>query len=206
MQTEQFLKWMLIVLLAGSVCPALHGQSVAEAARQQKEKKQKKQADAAKDAGKPKVYTNEDIPESKSGSSQNAQGQSAGTAAGSTPASAKTEPANTGAPNAKNAGEVEFKLSSPRFKRPGGSEIDWFAKNTSDHAEQLTLKTVITGPCKYRQENSGSFQLTSGEGLTDNQLSLVVYESNCAGTYNVELRLISGGEVLSTASASATVE
>jgi hypothetical protein len=70
---------MAVGVCAILACPALHAQSVADAARAAKDKK-KKQADAAasQDAAKPKVYTNEDIPEAKSGDSQPAPSKIAG--------------------------------------------------------------------------------------------------------------------------------
>lgn len=78
-------------------------------------------------------------------------------------------------------------------------------QNTLDHTVRVTLAFTVTGPCKYRYQDSKSFDLNGGSGLTENVFAFAVYEDNCPGTYNIELRVSAYGTVLATDSASATV-
>jgi hypothetical protein len=80
-------------------------------------------------------------------------------------------------------------------------------KNTSDHSEHMTLKTIVTGPCGYHEEYQTTSDYTSGTALSDNvdgQLTVLGY--NCAGTYRLELQVIVGGKVLASASDSITYD
>jgi hypothetical protein len=178
------LKCIAVAVCVVLACPALHAQSVAEAARAAKDKK-KKQAEAApsKDATKPKVYTNEDIPEARSGDSQPAPSKTAGSSA-------------------------KFKFTSTTLKRPAKAETLWMVKNTSDHFERVEIKTIINGPCGYHREYSGGdAELTSGQGITDTwQTDLTVLPTDCHGTYRLELRASVGGKLLDSASDSVTFE
>jgi hypothetical protein len=116
----------LLTCVAVAVCAilayqALHAQSVADAARAAKDKK-KKQADAAasQDATKPKVYTNEDIPEAKSGDSQPAPSKTAGSATKSASDAKTSTPSDqAGLPHGPDSAHVDFKFTASRVKRPG---------------------------------------------------------------------------------------
>jgi hypothetical protein len=70
---------------------------------------------------------------------------------------------------------------------------------------RVTLAFTGTGPCEYRYQDSRSFNLSGGSGLTDNTLAFAVYEDSCPGTYNIEFLISAYGTVLATDSANATV-
>jgi hypothetical protein len=203
---------MAITLLASSACPALLGQSVADAAREAREKKQKKQTDSAKDASaKPKVITNEDMPEvrspeakspeTKNNDSQKTPGQNPGTNAGSTAA------ASGSTRTTENSAHVDFKFASSTMKRPSKVETIWMVQNTSDHREKIDLKTIKTGPCNYHQETDGITELYSGEGVTNTfQAELTVLPYDCLGSYRLELRASIAGKLLGSASDTVAAE
>jgi len=207
---NNLLKCLAVPFCAILACPALHAQSVADAARAAKDKK-KKQADAAssQDATKPKVYTNEDIPEAKSGDAQPAPPKTAGSNAKSS-SDAKTATASDqgGLPHGPDSAHVDFKFSSSRVKRPGKADTQWMVTNTSDHFERVELKTIINGPCGYyREYNGGAAELSSGGGITNNwQADLTVLPTDCLGTYHLELRASVAGKLLGSASDSVTYE
>jgi hypothetical protein len=81
-------------------------------------------------------------------------------------------------------------------------------KNTSDHFERITLKTIITGPCKYHRENDGALEpIPPGGGETDNmQVNFFAATEDCPGTYRVELRATVAGKATDSASDTITVE
>jgi len=207
MRMPIYAKCMVIALLAGLGGLAVHAQSVADAWRQEKDKRDKKKTDAPSGAGKKKVYTNEDIPEAKNSDVQSTPGKSASAATPSAPTTAKSEPGSGTASRADDAGTLDFHLSSTSIKRPGFADVNWQAKNTSDHNEKLILTMAITGPCNYRRETTRSgFELGSGEAMGDNQYQFGVFPSDCAGTYKISMSLRAGERVLNSASATATVE
>lgn len=210
MRGNNVLKCVAIALFAILACPALYAQSVADAARAAKDKK-KKQADAAasQDTAKPKVYTNEDIPEAKSGDSQPAPSKAAGPTTKSAPDAKTSTPSDqAGLPHGPDSAHVDFKFTATRVKRPGKAETQWMVTNTSDHFERVELKTIINGPCGYHREyNGGEAELHSGGGITDNwQADLTVLPTDCLGTYHLELRASVGGKLLGSASDSVTYE
>jgi hypothetical protein len=228
MRPKALVASLAIVLLA-SVCSPSRAQSVAEAARETKEKKQKKQADATQQpAAKPKVITNDEIPEASSGSTSSGNTSSGATGSGgattsgsqssvSKPGGAtgaqspgtKTPPVadSSALPHGPDSAHVEFKFTSGSLKRPAKAETQWMMKNTSDHTEHITLKTIVTGPCGYHDEYQTTSDYTSGTALSDNfdgQLTVLSY--NCTGTYRLELQAIVGGKVLDSASDTVTYE
>lgn len=210
LRRNNVLKCIAVAVCVVLACPALHAQSVAEAARAAKDKK-KKQADAApsKDATKPKVYTNEDIPEARSGDSQAAPSKTAGSnAKSSSDAKATIAPDQTSLAHGPDSAHVDFKFTSTTLKRPAKAETLWMVKNTSDHFERVEIKTIINGPCGYHREYSGGdAELTSGQGITDTwQTDLTVLPTDCHGTYRLELRASVGGKLLDSASDSVTFE
>ncbi len=217
-RTSLLVKWIAIAFLGCAVCPALHAQSVADAARAAKEKKQKKQADSAKDASaKPKVITNEDMPEvrnpeaktteAKINDSQKTPGQNPGTNAGSAPAAAQSSAPPGSTHTTENSAHVDFKFASSTMKRPSKVETIWMVQNTSDHREKIDLKTITTGPCNYHQETDGVTELYSGEGVTNTfQAELTVLPYDCLGSYRLELRASIAGKLLGSASDTVTVE
>jgi hypothetical protein len=210
---HRVLKCMGIAVCAALVCPPLYAQSVADAARAAKEKK-KKQADSAQsqDTAKPKVYTNDEIPEAKSSAATSADAKAtsptAAAASGAISAGAKGASAQDSLPHGPDSVHVDFKFTTSRIKRPGTGETLWMVKNTSDHFERIMLKTIITGPCNYRFEKDGSLeQIPPGGGETDNiQVNFVAVLTDCPGTYRVELRASVGGKAFDSASDTISVE
>jgi hypothetical protein len=205
---------MAVVVCALLACPALRAQSVAEAARaardaKEKEKK-KKQADAAPAQAptKPKVFTNDEIPESKSADAQPAPSKTAESkTTSSSDAKSTTASGQADLPHGPDAARVEFKFTSTRLKRPAKAETLWIVKNTSDHFERVELKTVIDGPCGYHREYPTNIDLTAGEAITDNwQADLTVMATDCAGAYRLELRASVAGKLLESASDSVTFD
>ena len=201
---------MAVAVCAVLACPVLHAQSVADAARAAKEKKKKQAAAApAQGATKPKVYTNEDVPESKSGDSQPAPSQTAESkTTPSSDAKSTTASGQEGLPHGPDSAHVDFKFSPSRLKRPAKAETVWVVKNTSDHFERVEIKTIINGPCGYhRQISSADTELSSGQQITDTwQTDLTVLPTDCLGTYRLELRASVAGKLLDSASDSITVE
>jgi hypothetical protein len=209
---NKVLKCMGIALCAALVCPPLNAQSVADAARAAKEKK-KKQADSeqSQDTAKPKVYTNDEIPEAKSSAATSADAKATSpTAAASVgiSADAKGASAQDSLPHGPDSVHVDFKFTTSRIKRPGTGETLWMVKNTSDHFERITLKTIITGPCNYHFEKDGSLeQIPPGGGETDNiQVNFLALLTDCPGNYRVELRASVAGKAFDSASDTITVE
>jgi hypothetical protein len=207
---NKLLKCMAVGVCAVFACPALHAQSVADAARAAKEKK-KKQADAApaQSATKPKVYTNEDIPEAKSDDLQPAPSKTTESkTTSSSDAKSTTASGQADFPHGPDSAHVDFKFTSTRLKRPAKAETLWMVKNTSDHFERVGLKTIIDGPCGYHRDYSGGdAELASGQGITDTwQTDLTVLPTDCLGTYRLELRASVAGKLLDSASDSITFE
>jgi hypothetical protein len=216
MHLNYILSSLVLTLLAAGLCAPNQAQSVADAARAAKEKKQKQSGAApSSDAApaKPKVITNDEIPEvhsdsqpawSKTASSSAAPKSGAGSSSGSTGAQSP----QGGLPHGPDAAHIDFKFTSSHVKRPGTGETLWMVKNTSDHLEPITLKTTITGPCNYHRENESTLQpIPPGGGETDNlQVNFVAMPEDCPGTYRVELRASVAGKTMDSASDSITVE
>jgi hypothetical protein len=215
MRRNPSLACLAISALASVVCPTARAQSVADAARAAKEAKdakKKTQTDTTdRTAAKPKVYTNDEIPEaqgSRATVSAPAQGSgSAAAAPASSGSAAKTAPDQHPYEWGPDFGHVDFKFTSSSVKRPGTAQTQWIVQNTSNHVEEVALKTVITGPCGYHQDTNSVHKLNSGGSYTDTmQVEFVPLASDCAGTYRAELRFIVDGKVLDSASDSVTVE
>jgi hypothetical protein len=204
---HKLLSGCCLLLLASLACPVFGAQSVVDAAREAKEKKQKKAAAQPESAArKSKVITNDDVPEAKSSVPEPAPSKATGVGATPSP-SPKPSPDQSGFPHGPDAAHVDFKITSPTIKRPALAETLWSVKNTSDHPEHIALKTIITGPCNYRRENDGGVDLTSGTAETDNlQVSFVPYPSDCPGTYTIELRASVAGRILGSGSDTITVD
>lgn len=213
MLAKNFLPFLAATLLTAGSCAPTHAQSVADAARAAKEKKQKQSAagqtsDATQ--AKPKVITNEEIPEAHS-ASQPATSKSAPTSAspksGSGTASRSEQPALDGLPHGPDSATVSFKFTSRRIKRPSKADTVWMIQNTSDHTSRLTLKVVTSGPCGYHYEHENSGDYNTGQSLTDNfDVDLTILGTDCAGTYNVTLEVIAAGKILASASDSITAD
>ena len=211
MFAKNFLPSCVGALLAAALGLSAHAQSVADAARAAKEKKQKQAAAQSSDAtpSKAKVITNDEIPEAQTDSQPPASKPS-----GTTPTQKSNSDASGSSssqnelPHGPDAANIDFKFTSSHVKRPGTGETQWMLKNTSDHFERITLKTIITGPCKYSRHNEGTLEpIPPGGGESDNmQVKFVVFPEDCAGTYRVELQAIIAGKVLASGSDSITVE
>jgi hypothetical protein len=214
MRRSHFLPGVVLMFLAAALCGLAHAQSVADAARAAKEKRQKQSPTPSSDTAKPKVYTNDEIPEAKSPvsttSSSASQGSSSksGSSSSSGSASANGHSPQDGPPHGPDSVHVDFKFTTSRVKRPGTGETLWMIKNTSDHFERITLKTIITGPCKYHRENDGALEpIPPGGGETDNmQVNFFAAPEDCPGTYRVELRATVAGKATDSASDTITVE
>jgi len=170
-------------------------QDVAEAARKAKVKKQQQQPEAssASTPAKPKTFTNDDFPDSG--------GSGAGTDSRKIVGSA--EPAGPG----KDTGYVTLSLAHSTIKRPGGAEVTWAFKNTSDHWLNLTIVLVMDGPCGYHAEHPIKFRLNEHGGAGDSKtLGQMFYEHDCAGDYTFELRAKSFNTTLSTATTTLKVQ
>jgi len=213
MLVKNLLQFLAVTLLTAGSCAPAHAQSVADAARAAKEKKQKQSAAAqTSDAtpAKAKVITNDEIPEAHS-ASQPAPSKSA-----PDPGSLKSSSGSTstieqltqdGLPHGPDSATVSFKFTSRRLKRPSKADTVWMIQNTSDHKSRLTLKVVTSGPCGYHYEHENSGDYNSGQGLTDNfDVDLTVLATDCAGTYNVTLEVIAAGKTLASASDSITAD
>ena len=206
------------MLLSPAFLPAARAQctaDVARAAREAKEKKQKKQAEACRSqsTAKPKVYTNDEIPEAHSAGAKagGSPAASSKTSESGTPqsSSAKNPPETdaSGLPYGPDAAHIDFKFTSGTLKRPAHAETQWMLQNTSDHREHITLKAIITGPCGYHRESESAGDFHSGQSLTDNyDAELTVLSSDCAGAYRLELQAIAAGKVLASASDFVTYE
>jgi hypothetical protein len=212
MHGSRMLKYMALVACLFLASPAVRAQSVADAARAAKEKKKKQTAAAPSPLASSKVYTNDDIPESKSGDAQPAP---ANGAIAESKSAGSSDPKNTTAsgqtsdlPHGPDSAHVDFKFTSSTLKRPAKADTAWMVKNTSDHFERVELKSIITGPCGYRREYpGGDAQLTPGQGITNNwQADLTVLATDCAGTYRLELRASAAGKVLDATSDFVTFE
>jgi hypothetical protein len=186
--------------IAVSVCiavfscfPGARAQDVAEAARQAKAKKQQQpDANSSPAATKPKSYTNDDFPESHGGSAGSAGQDIIGS-------SEKPAPG-------KDTAIVLLNLPNATIKRPGGTQVFWSVKNTSDHWLDLTINLIVNGPCGFHQEHPVHFRLSNGGGFGDKKaMGVAIYQDNCPGDYNFELRAESFHNTLSTASTSLKV-
>jgi hypothetical protein len=215
MRRSHLLPCAVLTFLAAALCASAQAQSVADAARAAKEKKQKQSAaPPSADTAKPKVYTNDEIPEAKSsassGSSSASQGSSSKSGSNSSSGSpaANGQSSQDGVPHGPDSVHVDFKFTTSRVKRPGTGETRWMVKNTSDHFERITLKTIITGPCNYHRENDGTLEpIPPGGGETDNmQVNLFAAPEDCPGTYRVQLRATVAGKTTDSASDTITVE
>jgi hypothetical protein len=218
MRARHLLLCFALTFFTASCCPLAHAQSVADAARAAKEKKQKQSPAApSSDASpaKPKVITNDEIPEvhsdsqpasSKSASSSAAPKSASSSSSGS--AATGDQAPQDGLPHGPDSVHVDFKFTTSRVKRPGTGETLWMVKNTSDHFERMTLKTIITGPCKYHRENDGALEpIPPGGGETDNmQVNFFAAPEDCPGTYRVELSATVAGKTTASASDTITVE
>jgi hypothetical protein len=165
-------------------------QDVAEAARKAKAKKQQQQPDASPSltATKPKSYTNDDFA---------ASGGAAGTGAPGEDIVGTTEKPAPG----KNTAVVILNLPNATVKRPGGTQVFWSVKNTSDHWLDLTINLIVNGPCGYHSEHPVRFRLNNGGGFGDKKtMGVAMYQDNCPGEYTFELRAESFHNLLSTAS------
>ena len=146
--------------------------------------------------GKPKVYTNDDLLPSKTGSVQ---------------ATLPNTSSTSDAPGSKASGQsanatpddlviLKFEPQKSTIKRPGVTSIDWMIQNKSDHLAKFTLVFSVTGPCNYKEEHISGGNLGPGSGLTDNSYAVGFYESQCAGEYTVQLGVITlGGQVVASA-------
>lgn len=188
----------------------MRAQSVAEAARAAKEKKKKQAAAApAQPTTRPKVYTNDEIPESKTSDSQPAPSKTAESKTSSSDAKSTTASTQADLPHGPDSAHVDFKFTSGTLKRPAKAETVWSVKNTSDHFERVEIKTIINGPCGYHREDPGAgpAELTSGSAITTSwQAELSVLATDCRGTYTLELRASVAGKLLDSASDSITFE
>jgi hypothetical protein len=225
MRRNHVLPYLVAMFLAAALCAPAQAQSVADASRAAKEKKQKQSgATPSSDAApaKTKVITNDEIPEahsdsqpasSKTGDSatppKSAANSNSGSNSGSGPSSpsASGQSAQNALPHGPDSAHLDFKFTSRGLKRPAKAETLWTLKNTSDHSEHITLKTIITGPCGYHFERENASDFTSGQALSDNfDAELTVLSTDCAGTYRLELRAIVAGKTLDSASDSITFE
>lgn len=180
-----FAVWVAVFCGASS----MRSQDVAEAARKARAKKQQQQPDASSSptATKPKSYTNDDFAE-PSGAGVGAPGEDiVGT----------TEKPAPG----KNTAVVVLNLPNATVKRPGGTQVFWSVKNTSDHWLDLTINLIVNGPCGYHVEHPVRFRLNNGGGFGDKKtMGVAMYQDNCPGEYTFELRAESFRNLLSTAS------
>ncbi len=216
MRRSHFLLCVVLTFLAAALSAPAHAQSVADAARAAKEKKQKPSAAApSSDAApaKAKVITNDEIPEAKSSASTSGSPASQSSSSKSASSSISGSAANgqtpqDGLPHGPDSVHVDFKFTTSRVKRPGTGETLWMVKNTSDHFERMTLKTIITGPCNYHRENDDTLEpIPPGGGETDNmQVNFVVFPEDCPGTYRAELRATVAGKTTDSASDTITVD
>lgn len=178
--------------------------SLAEIAREAKQKKQKNQSGNQETAAKPKVFTDENF--QRSGLPTSPQTQA--------PVPNQPEPAAKPGAASSSAPErgpdniviLKFELETSNIKRPGGSQFNWMLQNKSDHSSKITLTLITTGPCNYRREHSSNMEITPGSGYTDNfTLNAFFMEPDCAGKYDLELQIRSGGKLLQSASTTANV-
>jgi hypothetical protein len=229
MRQSHVLPCLVTMFLAVALCAPAQAQSVADAARAAKEKKQKQSgATPSSDTtpAKTKVITNDEIPEahsdsqpasSKAGDSATAPKSGAnsssgsnsglGSGSGSSSASAGGQSAQNALPHGPDSAHLDFKFTSSGLKRPAKAENLWMLKNTSDHSERINLKTIITGPCGYHYEKENASDFTAGQAITDNfDAELTVLSTDCAGTYRLELRASVAGKLLDSASDSINYE
>ena len=199
MRPKRLLAFLGVTLFVSAVSSSLlhaQAQDVAEAARQAKAKKQQQQSDASPAStstpAKPKTFTNDDFPDSSGGTGTNGQ-KAVGSA----------EPAGPG----KDTGYVTLSLAQTTIKRPGGAEVTWAFKNTSDHWLDLTISLVVDGPCRYHTEHPIKFRLNEHGGAGDSKtFGQMFYEHDCAGEYTFELRAKSFNKTLSTATTTLKVQ
>lgn len=169
--------------------PRTRVQDVAEAARKAKAKKQQQQPDTSTSAtaAKSKTYTDDDFAGSGNGGAGSAGQDIVGT----------TEKPAAG----KDSAVVILNLPNATVKRPGGTQVSWSVKNTSDHWLDLTINLIVTGPCGFRQEHPLHFRLNNGGGFGDKKtMGVAIYQDFCPGDYHFELRAESFHQLLSAAS------
>jgi hypothetical protein len=177
-------------------------ESLADIARKAKLKKQQDQSSSQDPAVKPRVYSEDNFTPAKTASSPSTQPPAQGPPAPSGSKAPDSQPGSV--PSAANVDIQTFGLEKSTIKRPGGSQVDWQIHNKSEHLAKLTVTLVVTGPCKYKKEDSRSGEFTPG-GYTDNMFSVFFFESDCAGQYLVELRINFGGQLLKSASSTVNV-
>ena len=196
----------LALALALGVPLRAQSQDVAEAARKAKQKKQQKQTDGAQTPAKPKVYTNDEIPEAKTSAPDKTSAQDAPAGSGSATSNAKSGSEASPVPAKGDAVILRFELGSPNMKRPGTTDINWQVQNKSAHLQDFIVTLNIKGPCGFHDQQSHGFNITQGSAHADNLFGTAFYESNCAGTYTYDLQLSSGGHIIDTASTTANVQ
>jgi hypothetical protein len=187
----------MIAVWGASLSSALSAQpqDVAEAARKAKAKKQQQQADSgsAPAAAKPKTFTNDDFPSSGGG----------GGAKEGEPVIGTTEKPEKG----KDTAIVTLALPHSTIKHPGGTQVIWTFKNTSDHWLDITIRLVMDGPCGFHAEHPIRFRINDGGGGGDGKtFNQAFYEDACPGDYRFELRAETFGRVLSSASTTLKVQ
>jgi len=183
---------------------ATPGQTLGDLARKGKQKDQKDQQDQSNSsapANKPKVYTEDNV-----GAVRGEVSQAANSAVQASPAKSESKlPAGKLAGN--KAAITMFKVEKSTVHRPGSVSVDWQIQNTSDQPPSppygpftFTLTFTVSGPCNYKRTLSEMVDLMIGEGRTDNMLANPVFlESDCPGTYELELSIRSGGKLLKAA-------
>jgi hypothetical protein len=216
MRQNHFLGGFLLTFLAATLCTPTQAQSVADAARAAKGKKQKQSSAVSSSdtaPAKAKVITNDEIPEahtdSQPASSKTASRPTLRSLSGASAVSAGASGQSTqdGLTHGPDAAHIDFKFTSSGLKRPAKAETLWMLKNTSDHLEHIVLKTVVTGPCGYHYERENASDFTAGQALTDNfDAELTVLSTDCTGTYHLELRAMVAGKTMDSASDSITFE
>ncbi|HYK40713.1 MAG TPA: hypothetical protein VEU98_11820 [Candidatus Eremiobacteraceae bacterium] len=199
MLLKKIFPFLVIVVWSVFLSSALSArpQDVAEAARKAKAKKQQEQAESASTtpaaASKPKTFTNDDFPGSGGG----------GGAKEGEPVIGSTEKPEKG----KDTAIVTLALPHSTIKHPGGTQVIWTFKNTSDHWLDITLRLVIDGPCGYHADHPFKFRINEhgggGDGKTFNQ---AFYSDTCPGDYRFELRAETFGRVLSSASTTLKIQ
>ena len=177
-------------------------ESLADRARKAKAANQQTQSGA-----QPKVF-NQDNFATTASTTPASSGKTESPASGVKPADGKSTAA--GAPAAPAVDKVDILQLSPEkssITRPGGSNVNWQIQNKSEHGGPITLTFTVTGPCNYKRVNTIVPSLSPGQGYTDNMLaSVVVYESECAGQYTMELSASAGGKLLNSKTSSISVQ
>src|SRR5690349_23194540 len=146
MQTRDITKCLILVIWVGAATQWLQSQSVADAARQQKVKTQTD----SQSGKKTKVYTNEDIPESKAVDTP-APDSSVKESSAEGSSYPQADHGEAAAKSSNDSARLDLKLSPATIKRPKYVSIDWFVQNTSDHTQKMDLTSTIKGPCGFHE-------------------------------------------------------